>query len=100
VSRAADSKAELTVALNGGTGATAATEQAVDVGGRWRSSLFVWAERERGRGSWAEGANEREEVGEQGVRLKRGADAWTWPENARSWPRPRQGDHGRKVEDG
>jgi hypothetical protein len=32
-----------------GTGATAATEQAVDVGGRWRSSRFTRAERERAR---------------------------------------------------
>ena len=55
--------------------ATAATEQAVGVGGRWWSSRFAQAERERGRGSWAEGANERGKVGEQGAGLKRGAGA-------------------------
>jgi hypothetical protein len=70
----------------------------VGVGGQWRSSLFPWAERERGRGSWAEGANERGEVGEQGVGLKRGAEARTWPENARSWARPRRGIVGRRLE--
>jgi hypothetical protein len=59
----------------------------------------MWAERERGREGWAEGANERGEVGEQGARLKRGAGAWTWPENARSWARPRRGDRGREIED-
>jgi hypothetical protein len=78
----------------------AAMEQAVVIGGRWRSSLLAWAERERGRESWAEGANERGEVGEQGAGLKRGAGARTWPENARSWARPRLGDRGRKVENG
>jgi hypothetical protein len=31
--------------------------------------------------------------------LKRGAGARTWPENARSWARPRRGDCGREVED-
>jgi hypothetical protein len=31
--------------------------------GRWRGSLLVWAERERGRQSWEEGSNERGEVG-------------------------------------
>jgi hypothetical protein len=52
----------------------------------------VWAERERGREGWAEGANERGEVGEQGAGLKRG-------EGARSWARPRRGDRGREVRD-
>jgi hypothetical protein len=61
----------------------------VGVGGRWRSSRFTSAERERGREGWAEGANERGEVGEQGAGVKRGAGARTWPENARSWARPR-----------
>jgi hypothetical protein len=72
----------------------------VDVGGRWRSSRFAQAERERGRGGWAEGANERGEVGEQGAGLKRGMGARMWPENARSWARPRWGDRGREVRDG
>jgi hypothetical protein len=44
----------------------------VGVGGWWRSSLFAWAEREIGRESWARGANERGEVGEQGASLGRG----------------------------
>jgi hypothetical protein len=60
----------------------------------------VWAERERGREGWVEGANERGEVGEQGERLKRDVGARTWPENARSWAHPRWGDRGREVEDG
>jgi hypothetical protein len=60
----------------------------------------VWAERERGQGSWAEGANERGEVGEQDAGLKRGAGARTWPENAQTWARPRRGDRGREVRDG
>jgi hypothetical protein len=76
-----------------------AAEHAVVVGGRWRSSLLAWAERERGRDGLAEGANERGEVGEQGAGLKRGAGAGTWPENARSWARPQRGDRGREVED-
>jgi hypothetical protein len=53
---------------------TVAAEQAAVDGGRWRISLHAWAERERARKSLAEGANERGEVGEQGVGLKRGAD--------------------------
>jgi hypothetical protein len=76
----------------------AAKQAAVD-GGRWRSSLHAWAERERGREGWAEGTNERGEVGEQGARLNRGAGARTCSENARSWARPRRGDRGREVED-
>jgi hypothetical protein len=79
-------------------GATAATEQAVGVGGRWRSSRVAWAERERGRGSWAEGPNERGEVGEQGAGLKRGTGARTWPENVRSWARPRREIMGERLE--
>jgi hypothetical protein len=38
-------------------------------------------------------------MGEQGARLKRGAVARMWLENARSWARPRRGDRGREVED-
>jgi hypothetical protein len=45
----------------------------------------------------AEGANERGEVGEQGARLKRGAGARTWPENARTWARPRRGIVGERL---
>jgi hypothetical protein len=60
----------------------------------------AWVERERGREGWAEGANERGEVGEQGAGLKRGAGARTWPENARKWARPRRGDRGREVREG
>jgi hypothetical protein len=80
-------------------GATAATEQAAVDGGRWRSSLHAWAERERGREGWEKGANERGEVGEQGARLKRGEGARTWPENVRTWARPRRGDRGWEVAD-
>jgi hypothetical protein len=75
-----------------------ATEQAVGIGGRWRSSWFAQVERERGRGSWAEGANERGEVGEQGAWVKRGAGAQTWPENTRSWVRPRWEIMGERLE--
>jgi hypothetical protein len=38
-------------------------------------------------------------MGEQGAGLKRGAGAWMWPEDARTWVRPRRGDRGREVED-
>jgi hypothetical protein len=69
-------------------------ERAAADGGRWRSSLLAWAERERGLGGLAEGANERGEVGEQGAGLKRGTSARTWLENARSWARPWRGDRG------
>jgi hypothetical protein len=55
--------------------------------------------RKRARGL-AEGANERGEVGEQGAGLKRGTGARMWPKNARSWARPRWGDHGQEVRDG
>jgi hypothetical protein len=67
---------------------------------RWQSSLHAWAERERGRGGLAEGANERGEVGVQGAGLKRGMGAGMWSENVWSWVRPRRGDHGREVRDG
>jgi hypothetical protein len=77
-----------------------AAEQAAVDGGRWRSSLHAWAEQEIGRKSLAEGTNERGEVGEQGAGLKKGAGAWTWPENARTWARPQRGDRGREVRDG
>jgi hypothetical protein len=83
-----------------GTDATVATEQVAVDGGRWQSSLHARAERERGREGLAEGANERGEVGEQGTGLKRGMGAGRWPENARSWARPRQGDRGRVVRHG
>jgi hypothetical protein len=79
---------------------TVAAEQAAVDGRRWRSSLHAWAQRERGRESLVEGANEQGEVGEQGVGLKRGAGARTWPENAWTWARPWRGDHGREIRDG
>jgi hypothetical protein len=66
-------------------------------GERWRSSLFARAERERGRGELAEGAREQGKVGEQGVGLKRGTGAGTWPENARTWARPRRGIVGERL---
>jgi hypothetical protein len=72
-------------------------ERAAADGVRWRSSLFTWAERERGRGGSAEGASERGEVGEQGARLKRGTSAGTWPENARTWARHRRGIMGERL---
>jgi hypothetical protein len=63
--------------------------------GGGRGSRFAWAERE----SWAEGANGREEVGEQGAGFKRGTGAQSWPENARTWAHPRWGDRGREFRD-
>jgi hypothetical protein len=38
-------------------------------------------------------------MGEQGAGFKRGAGALSWPENARTWARPRWGDRGREVRD-
>jgi hypothetical protein len=67
-------------------------ERAAVDNGWWRSSLLAWAERERGRGGLARGINERGEVGEQGVGLKRGTIA-------RTWACPQRGDHGREVRD-
>jgi hypothetical protein len=99
VSRVADGKAKLTVALDG------ARAQRRPRNRRWTSvgagggSRFAWAEREIGRESWAEGTNGRGEVGEQGAGFKRGAGARTWPDNARSWARPQRGDRGREVRD-
>jgi hypothetical protein len=72
-------------------------ERAAADGEQWRSSLFVRAERERGRGGLAEGASEPGEVGEQGARLKRGTGARTWPENAQTWARPRWGIVGERL---
>jgi hypothetical protein len=95
VSRVANGKAKLTVALDG------ARAQRRPQNRRWTSadggggSRFAWAERE----SWAEGTNGRGEVGEQGARVKRGEGARTWPDNARTWARPRWGDRGREVRD-
>jgi hypothetical protein len=81
-------------------GATATMEQAVDVGGRWRSSRFPQAERERGRGGWAEGANERGEVGEQGAELKRGAGGSNVAGECAVVGASTTGDRGREVRDG
>jgi hypothetical protein len=78
---------------------TVAAKQAAVGGGQWWGSLHAWAERERWRASLVEGANGRVEVGEQGTGLKRGVGARTWPENARTWGRPRRGDRGREVRD-
>jgi hypothetical protein len=71
----------------------AAEQASVDGGQEW-SFLHAWEERERGQESLAEGTNERGEVGEQGARLKRGAGARAWPENAQTWARPWRGDRG------
>jgi hypothetical protein len=48
-----------------GIDATVTAERAAVDSGRWRSSLHTWAERERGRGGLAEGANERAGRGAQ-----------------------------------
>jgi hypothetical protein len=71
-------------------------------GGRQRAVVEVsrgQSERERERESWAEDTSGRGEVGEQGAGFKRGAGARLWPENARTWARPRRGDRGREVRD-
>jgi hypothetical protein len=96
VSRVADSKAELTVALDG------ARARRRPQNGQWSSAGGGGAPCTHGqseREGWAEGTNERGEVGEQGAWLKRGAGAQTWPENARLWARPQRGDRGREVGD-
>jgi hypothetical protein len=77
VSRAADSKAELTVALDGARARRRPRNRQRTKAGRWWGSLHAWAKRERRREGWAVGANERGEVGEQGARLKSGAGART-----------------------
>jgi hypothetical protein len=56
----------------------------------WRSSLGTCAERERGRGCSAEGATERGRASECGGVQKRLGHVKAWPENARSWARPRR----------
>jgi hypothetical protein len=60
------------------------------VGGGGALWSRVQSARERGRWGLAEGASERGEVGEQGGGFKRDAGARTWPENTRSWARPRR----------
>jgi hypothetical protein len=95
MSREADGKAKLTMALDGARAQRRPQNRRWTSAGGGGGSLFVWAEREREQESWAEGANGRGEVGEQGAGFKRGAGARSWPENARTWARPRRGDRGR-----
>jgi hypothetical protein len=95
VSQVANGKAKLTVALDRALAQRWPWNRwwtSADGGG---GSRFTWVERERQ--SWAEGANGRGEVGEQGSGVKRGTGARSWLENARTWARPRRGDHGREV---
>jgi hypothetical protein len=99
VSRVANGKAKLTVALDGAQAQRRPRNMQWTSAGGGGGSRFAWAERERGRESWAEGANGRGEVGEQGAGFKRGAGARSWPEKARSWAHPRRGDRGREVRD-
>jgi hypothetical protein len=99
VSRVAGGKAKLIVALDGARTQRRPRNRRWTSAGGGRGSRFAWAERERGRESWAEGANEGGEVGEQGAGFKRGAGARSWPENARTRARPRRGDRGREVRD-
>jgi hypothetical protein len=99
VSRAADGKAKLTVALNRARAQQRPRNRRWTSAGDGRGSRFAWAERERGRESWEEDANGRGEVGEQGAGSKWGAWARMWPENTWSWARPRRGDRGREVRD-
>jgi hypothetical protein len=53
-------------------------------------------ERVRELGRWRKWTRE---MGEQVAGFKRGTGAQSWPENARSWVRPRRGDRGREVRD-
>jgi hypothetical protein len=92
VSRAADSKAKLTVALDG------ARAQRWPRNRRWMSADGGRAPCSRGQ-SEREGERAGQRAQKQGAGLKRGAAARTWPENAWTWARPRRGDHGREVED-
>jgi hypothetical protein len=67
-------------------------------GRRWAvAELWSRVEREKGQGDSAEGACERGKVGEKGAGLKRGVDTRTWPENARTWARPRRGIVGGRL---
>jgi hypothetical protein len=100
VSRVADGKTKLTMAQDGARTQQRPQNRRWTLAGGGRGSRFAWSEQERWRESWAEGANGRGEVGEQGEGFKRGTGARSWPENTRSWARPRRRDHGRKVEDG
>jgi hypothetical protein len=100
VSRVADSKAKLTVALDGARAQRRPRNRRWTSAGGGGGSRFAWAERERRQESWAEGTNGGGEVDEQGAGFKRGTGARSWPENARTWGRPRWGDRGWEVEDG
>jgi hypothetical protein len=93
VSREAHGKAKLTVALDGAWAQRRPRNRRWTSAGGGGGSRFAWAERERERESWVEGANGRGEVGGQGE------GARSWPENAWTWARPRQGDRGRVVRD-
>jgi hypothetical protein len=99
VSREADGKAKLTVALDGARAQRRPWNRRWTSAGGGGGSRFVWAERERERKSWVEGGNGRGEVGEQGAGFTRGAGARLWPENTQTWVRPRWGDRGREVRD-
>jgi hypothetical protein len=99
VSRVADGKAKLTVALDGARAQRRPRNRRWTSAGGGGGSRFAWVERERGRESWVERANGRGEVGEQGAGFKRGTGARSWPENVRTCARPRQGDRGREVRD-
>jgi hypothetical protein len=79
VSREADDKVKLTVALDGARAQRRPRNRRWTSAGGGGGSWFAWAERERERESWAEGANGRGEVGEQGAGFKRGAGARSWP---------------------
>jgi hypothetical protein len=90
VSRAADSKAKLTVALDGARARRRPqNRQRSTVGGGGAPCTCGQSEREG------------ERVGQRAqMREERWASrAQTWPENVWSWARPRWGDRGREVED-
>jgi hypothetical protein len=99
VSRVADGKAKLTVALDGARAQRRSGNRRWTSAGGGGGSRFAWAERERGRDSWAEGANGRGQFYEQGAGVQKGRGARLWPENERTWTRPRRRDRGREVRD-
>jgi hypothetical protein len=100
VSRVADGKAELAVALYGARAQQRPRNRWRTSAGGGKGSRFACAERERERArELGRGRKWKREGGRAGRGVKRGAGARSWPENARAWARPRRGDHGREVRD-
>jgi hypothetical protein len=102
VSRVADGKAKLTVALDGARAQRRPRNRRWTSGGGGGGSRFAWAERERERERARElcrGRKWKRGGGRAGRGVQKGRGARSWSENARSWVRPRRGDRGREVRD-